>query len=119
MGGKSDPAVRVPSTGAPRFVMVGIDADRGMCRLYASRDVKSTAWGLRDRPDYTTAWHVDADMQHVLIIDKPSWGEAFAHAFTIWDNEDREAGRRQALSEKQARKAVHSGKQLMRGGIED
>lgn len=114
----SDPAVRRPSTGKPVFCMVGIDADRGMCRLYASRDLKDLNWGMRDRPDYTTAWHVDASMQHVLVIDKPTWGECFAKAFEIWDNEDRnanevEAARQSQLNGGGKRKALDEGRRIM------
>ena len=91
-----DYGVRVPSTGKPKFVMVGIDRPDGSVRLFATRDVKDAAWGQRDNVSVgayssVTAWHIDADMVNVLVIDKPTWGEAFARAFEIWANHDRNA----------------------------
>lgn len=90
----SDSGVRAPSTGTPKFVMVGIDRPDGTVRLYASRDIPGAHWGMRDELTASggigeVAWHVDATMKNVLIIDKPTWGEAFARAFEIWANQDR------------------------------
>lgn len=114
----SDSGVRLPSTGKPEFVMTGIQKPDGSVRLYASRDLKALNWGQRELKDYTTAWHIDADMQHMLVIDKPTWGEAFARAFEIWGNEDAEKaiGQRQA---KAANEVTAQRRALLRGGIED
>jgi hypothetical protein len=88
----SDVAVRVPTDASPKFVMVGVDLPGGKVRLYASRDIPPGRlhWGQRDTVNYAVAWHVEADMINVLIIDAASWGEAFTRAFTIWENADRE-----------------------------
>lgn len=87
--------MRVPSDGQPKFVMVGVDRPGGGVRLYASRDIPPGRlnWGQRDTDSYAVAWHVEADMVSVLIIDKPTWGEAFARVFEIWENHDREQQR--------------------------
>jgi len=97
----SDAGVRLPSTGKPEFIMTGIQRPDGTVRLYASRDLKSLNWGQRDLdyPHSGVAWDIDTDMQHMLIIDKPTWGEAFARAFEIWANEDRN----KAIEQAQAR----------------
>jgi hypothetical protein len=86
----SDSSVRLPSTGKPSHNMTGIDRPGGGVRLYASRDLPGVSWGMRDAKDGGVAWHIDADMQHVLVIDAVTWGEAYARAFEIWENQDRE-----------------------------
>lgn len=86
--------VHVPSTGMPKFVMVGIDRPGGSVRLYASREIpeRELAWAVsEDRYGTATGWHIDAEMRNVLVIDAPTWGEAFARAFEIWGNWDRNA----------------------------
>jgi hypothetical protein len=84
----SDHGVRLPSTGKPVFVMTGIDRPGGGVRLYASRELPDLFWGMREAK-HGTAWHVDASMQNVLVIDAATWGEAFSRAFEIWANHDR------------------------------
>jgi len=117
----SDAGVRLPSTGKPEFIMTGIQLPDGRVRLYASRDLKNLNWGQRDMsyPNSGVAWHIDTDAQHMLIIDKPTWGEAFARAFEIWANEDAEKQRQ--LTEDGRRNAraaneVNAGRKALRGG---
>jgi hypothetical protein len=86
----SDSSVRLPSTGKPSHNMTGVDRPGGGVRLYASRDLPGVSWGMRDVKDGGIAWHIDADMQNVLVIDAPTWGEAYARAFEIWENQDRD-----------------------------
>lgn len=85
---------RLPSTGVPKFVMVGIDRPGGGVRVYASRDIAENElrWGLATN-DYGTGtgWHVDAEMRKTLIVDGQTWGEAFEQIFRIWANHDRNA----------------------------
>lgn len=97
-----DPGVRVPSTGKPSHIMVGFDRPGGGVRLYASRNVDDTGWASRNTGKAANVWHLDADMDHVLIIDKPTWGEAYARAFEIWENHDRNA----AIEAKEAERRV-------------
>lgn len=104
---------RLKTTGGPRFAMVGIDKPDGGCLLYASRDLPQDKllWGVaNDRYGTATGWHIDAEMRNVLIIDKRTWGEAFARLFEIWGNWDRndaieaaqQANREHALKSGQA-----------------
>lgn len=81
-----------PSTGTPRFVMVGTDKPGGGVRLHASRDIRERElrWGVAtDRHGTATGWHIDAEMRQVLVIDGATYGEAFARLFEIWENHDR------------------------------
>lgn len=104
----SDESVSLPSTGTPKFVMTGIDRPGGGVRLYASRDLKNLNWGQRDSADYSgTAWHIGSDMQHVLVIDAPTWGEAFARAFEIWANQDKAAEQAKAIGNQRALNAAY------------
>lgn len=113
----SDTRVRVPSTGKPEFVMTGITRPGGGVRLYASRDLRAMDWGQMDLPDQTTAWHLETGMVHVLIIDAPTWGEAFARAWQIWASADRD----KAVSEHEKAGNITGGeaRQLRRGRMLD
>lgn len=93
----SDPAIRVPSDGKPKFVMTGIEKPDGTVRLHASRDLGGTV-GFGQRPDPKNQYgppvmHIDADMPNMLTIDADTWGHAFNRLFEIWANWDtRELG---------------------------
>jgi hypothetical protein len=95
-----DESVRVPATGTPVFVMTGTERPGGGVRVHASRDLADMHYGLRE-DGYDTATHIGATMRRVLTVDAPTWGEAFARLFEIWENHDRaerdemeEAGKR-------------------------
>jgi hypothetical protein len=80
------------STGAPKFVMVGIEKPEGGVRLYASRDIpldQLTFALASDRWGTATGWHLDTEMRQVLIHDDVTWGRAFGRIFEIWENHDR------------------------------
>ena len=80
---------RAPSTGKPNHIMIGVDRPDGSVRVYASRELPTDlGWGQREIRNHIIAWHIDADMTHVLIVDKPTWSEAYARVFEIWDNQD-------------------------------
>jgi hypothetical protein len=106
--------VNVPSTGRPKFVMVGIDKPDGQVRLYASREIpdRELRWGIEhDRYGTATGWHIDAEMRHVLTIDGPTWAWVFARAFEIWANHDRNEAEEAELQAKvdkrlEGRKAI-------------
>lgn len=81
-----------PSTGTPKFVMVGTDRPGGGVLLHASRDIRERElrWGIAtDRYGTATGWHIDAEMRQVLVISGATYGEAFARLFEIWENHDR------------------------------
>lgn len=87
--------IRAPSTGRPSHIMIGVDRPGGGVRVYASRELPTDlGWSQREIRNHIIAWHIDADMTHVLVIDAPTWGEAYARAFGIWENQDREKQRR-------------------------
>jgi hypothetical protein len=90
----------VVSTGKPNHIMVGVDRPGGGVRLYASRDIpeRTLRWALAQDQYFTgTGWHIDAELRQVLIIDRPTWGEAYAWAFEVWANQDRAAAEAKAV----------------------
>lgn len=84
----ADHGVRVPTTGKPEFAMYGIRRPDGSCRVHASRDLLDAHFGQRE-DGYDVATHIDATMREVLTVDAPTWGEAFAKLFELWENRDR------------------------------
>lgn len=91
----------------PEWVMAGVDVPAGK-RLYASRDLKGSAFAVAAQEHSYTAdgWHLTTTMQRMLVITKATYGECLAELMTIWrnwDNEGRElpaarAGSGRALS---------------------
>lgn len=77
----------------PEFVLAGVDRGRaGGKRLYASKDLGGTAFGMTEMDDPPPRWKLSTAMERMLTIDKPTYGEALAHLMRIWSNWDR-AGR--------------------------
>lgn len=81
---------RTPSRAAgalsPEWAMVGVDVPAGK-RLYASRDLKGTAFELAvDAHMNGDGWHFDTVMQRMLIITKPTYAECLSELMTIWRN---------------------------------
>jgi hypothetical protein len=112
------PAPRVPSTGKPKFVMVGIDRPGGGVRLYASREIpeRELRWGLATgQYGDATGWHIDAEMRHTLIVDGATWGQAFGRVFEIWENHDRNNAIEEA--QREHRQALEDG--LFHFGTDD
>jgi hypothetical protein len=77
----------------PEWVMVGVDVPAGK-RLYASRDLKGSAFAVAAAEHSYTAdgWHLTTTMQRMLVITKPTYAECLAELMTIWRNWDN-AGR--------------------------
>lgn len=69
------------------FVMVGLKRPQGGVRVYATRHMPHLEWGQVER-GYETLWHIDADMDNLLIIDKPDYPQALARLFEIWASQD-------------------------------
>ena len=118
MGGDLDRTVH--RTGARTdgidFVMVGLKRPSGGVRIYATRHMPHLEWGQVQR-DYATLWHIDADMDNLLVIDKPDYPQALARLFEIWASQDAEA--KLALPGRQhAQTAEHSGHLRYREMIE-
>jgi hypothetical protein len=72
----------------PEWAMVGVDVPAGK-RLYASRDLKGTAFELAvDAHLNGEGWHLETVMRNMLVITKPTYGECLAELMTIWQNWD-------------------------------
>lgn len=71
----------------PEWVMVGVDVPAGK-RLYASRDLKGSAFAVAAQEHSYTAdgWHLTTTMQRMLVITKPTYAECLAELMTIWRN---------------------------------
>jgi hypothetical protein len=75
----------------PEWAMVGVDVPAGK-RLYASRDLKDSAFAVAAQEHSYTAdgWHLTTTMQRMLVITKPTYGECLAELMRIWRNWDNE-----------------------------
>jgi hypothetical protein len=69
------------------FVMVGLKRPAGGVRIYATRHMPHLEWGQVQR-GYATLWHIDADMDNLLVIDEASYPDALARLFAIWTAQD-------------------------------
>jgi len=83
----------------PEWVMVGVDVPAGK-RLYASRDLKGSAFAVAAAEHSYTAdgWHLTTTMRRMLVITKPTYGECLAELMTIWQNWDAEGKQLPAAS---------------------
>lgn len=82
--------IRLPVDAKPEFIMTGFTKPGGRgVRLYASRSFPGEVfWGNRETYGHIPVWHLDCDLDHMLIIDAASWNEALAQLFQRWANED-------------------------------
>ena|ERR1035441_3706395 len=79
-------------TGKPEFVLTGQDRGNGMGkRLMASKELGQTSMAMTDISDPPPRWKLEAVISDMLIIDKPTYGEALEHMTMIWRNREREA----------------------------
>lgn len=88
-----DSAARLPK---PEWLMLGVPNPRGV-RLYASKDLPRAEFD-QAIADYETVWQLGAQMRDMLVIDKPTYPEAIARLFEIWNARERdelEQGRRE------------------------
>ena len=77
----------------PEWLMLGVPNPRGV-RLYASRDLPQADFDQSVR-DYETVWQLGAQMRNMLVIDKPTYPEAIARLFEIWNARERDELERQ------------------------
>ena len=88
----------VPAEGKPEFIMTGFTKPDGRVRLYASRHITVPTWDQRRvTPDELWMWHIEADMDEMLIIDGDTWQQAYARLFEIWANQDKARWQRHEL----------------------
>lgn len=86
----------VPAEGRPEFIMTGFTKPDGRVRLYASRHVKAPTWDQRELSE-GWLWHIEGDLDEMLIIDAMNWTEAYTRLFAIWANQDKARWQRHEL----------------------
>jgi len=77
------------ATARPDFIMFAAKVPAGV-RLYATRQVPAgVEFGL-STPDQGAShfWHIEADLEHLLVITKPTYQECMAELFRIWASQD-------------------------------
>ncbi len=84
-------SIRAPQQGEPEAVFTWVRLPGGGIRLYASRNLADTAWGQREHLAKGVLWHLDADLDGLLVVDRPTAAEAFAWVLARWNREDAEA----------------------------
>lgn len=83
--------IRAPQQGEPEAIMSWVRLPDGRIRLYASRRLDDIAWGQRTREkDGSVVWHLDGDLDQVLIVDRATAAEALQWVLERWAREDAE-----------------------------
>lgn len=74
---------------APEWVMVGAKVEAGV-RLYASRTLPRAAFAVEQggRLSAAQGWHLDAVLEQMIIITKPTWGECMSELLRIWGDSE-------------------------------
>lgn len=106
-------AIRAAQQGDPEAVFTWVRLPGGMIRLYASRRLADTAWGQREHREKGVLWHLDVNLDQLLIVDRPTPAEAMTWVLERWGREDREE--RDELERARVRDAIRD---LERKGIE-
>lgn len=81
-------AIRAGQQGDPEAIFTWVRLPQGGVRLYASRHLPDVAWGQREHTAGGVMWHLDADMDGLLIVDRPTAGEAMQWVLERWARED-------------------------------
>lgn len=97
--------IRAPQQGEPEALMTWVRLPNGNIRLYASRDLPDVAWGQRENLAKGVVWHMDANLEKVLIVDRATAAEALQWVLEYWARIDAPAARGDAL-ENRARRAL-------------
>lgn len=84
-------SIRAEQQGVPEAVFTWVRLPQGGIRLYASRRLADTAWGQRDHRTKGVLWHLEANLDGLLVVDRPTAAEAFAWVLERWNREDAEA----------------------------
>ncbi len=82
--------IRAAQQGDPEAVFTWVRLPQGGIRLYASRNLADVAWGQREHLARGVLWHLDANLDGLLIVDRPTAAEAFAWVLERWAREDAE-----------------------------
>lgn len=101
---KSQPSdlIRAQQQGQPEAIMTWVRLPDGRIRLYASRRLADLAWGQREQQYGPVLWHLDGNMDQVLIVDRQTAAEALAWVLDRWAREDAESERDKALTSRKA-----------------
>jgi hypothetical protein len=112
-------AIRAQQQGEPEAIFTWVRLPQGGIRLYASRQLPDVAWGQREHREKGVMWHLDANLDGLLIVDRLTAAEAFAWVLERWNREDAEkAAEAQAELERKARWQQHelAGQAAIEGG---
>lgn len=92
--------IRVSQQGQPEAMMTWVRLPGGRIRLYASRNLHDTAWGQRTIDSSgQVVWHFDGNLDHVLVVDRPTAAEAMMWVLGRWNREDRDSAEQARLGE--------------------
>lgn len=97
--------IRAPQQGEPEGIFTWVRLPNGNIRLYASRDLPDVAWGQRDHQARGVVWHMDANLEKVLIVDRATAAEALQWVLEYWARIDAPVERGDAL-ENRARRSL-------------
>jgi hypothetical protein len=86
-------AIRAAQQGDPEAVFTWVRLPGGKIRLYASRRLADTAWGQREHLAKGVLWHLDVNLDQLLIVDRQTPAEALTWVLERWAREDAEAER--------------------------
>lgn len=84
-------AIRAAQQGDPEAVFTWVRLAPDRIRLYASRNLADVRWGQRDHVTKGVQWHLDANLDQLLIVDRPTAAEAMMWVLERWAREDAEA----------------------------
>jgi hypothetical protein len=92
LAGPGATPVHGPGGPAPEFVLVGIDRGGNLGkRVYASRDLSGTSFGMTEMHDPPPRWKVGAVMAQMLTVDGAGYAEALSKIGGIWANQGQPA----------------------------
>jgi hypothetical protein len=80
--------IRAPAQGKPECLLTWIVLPTGGIRLYASRQLHDPGWGQRTTDGGEVQWHLDVNITEMLIVDRPTIGDAVGFVLNRWREED-------------------------------
>jgi hypothetical protein len=83
--------IRAAQQGQPEAVFTWVRLPQGGIRLYASRKLADTAWGQREHREKGVLWHLDVNLDGLLVVDRATPAEAMQWVIERWMREDAEA----------------------------
>ena len=105
--------IRAVQQGEPEAVFTWVRLPSGRIRLYASRSLADTAWGQREHKSKGVLWHLDVNLDGLLIVDRDTPAEALTWVLERWGREDREQrdnAERERLAARGTLAAIERGK---------